>query len=375
MTHIDADYFDGISARRIAATITVADDLVIVTHDATSKQYERNSVRVQPQLLGAPRRIEFPDGSAAVVVDHAALESTFGISGNATLAHRLESHLGFVFVALIGVVIAVGLGYLYGVPWAAREIAQRLPIEIESQLGDASLKSLDSVIFKPSEMDAQTKTDISVAFARLRTAADLPDSVRLEFRQGGWIGANAFALPGGMVVVTDQLVGAMSEVPETAAVLAHELGHVHHRHSLQRLLQSSITALAAAAIYGDVASLTSVVVTVPTVLVQSAYSRDAEREADAFAFALLKQTGQSPRAFARAMAALEKAQIEAGTKSELPKKLGLSMPEETKKSSDRSETKAPRDDKRNDGVSYLSSHPDTAERIRAAEAAANEGSK
>ena len=59
MTHIDADYFDGISARRIAATITVADDLVIVTHDATSKQYERNSVRVQPQLLGAPRRIEF----------------------------------------------------------------------------------------------------------------------------------------------------------------------------------------------------------------------------------------------------------------------------------------------------------------------------
>lgn len=371
MTAINADYFDGLSARRIAATITVADDWVIVAHDAISKQYQRNAVRVQPQLLGAPRRIEFPDGSAAVVADHAALEAAFGISGKATLAHRLESHLGFVFVALIGVVIAVALGYLFGVPWAAREIAQRLPIKIESQLGDVSLTSLDGVIFKASELDARTKSDISVAFAQLRTAADLPNSVRLEFRQGGWMGANAFALPGGVVVVTDQLVNAMREVPETAAVLAHELGHVHHRHGLQRVLQSSITALAAAAIYGDVASLTTVVVSVPTVLVQSAYSRDAEREADAFAFALLKQTGQSPRAFARAMATLEKAQIEAVRKSELRKKLGLSPPEETSKSPEHADTKTPRDDKKNDGVSYLSSHPDTSDRIRAAEAEAS----
>lgn len=371
MRPIIAEYYDGKSARRVTATITVVGAIVVVARDQGSTEYARPLVRVQPQLKGAPRRIEFPDGSAAVTHEHAAVNSAFGPGSAQSLAHRLESHPGFVVSAVMGVIAAVVLSYLYAVPWVAREIAQHLPINIESQIAEVGLKSLDQAIFAPSTLDADLRAETAAAFIKLRDATDLPKTVRLEFRDGGWIGANAFALPGGVVVVTDQLVNAMPGVDETAAVLAHELGHVQHRHSLRHLLQTSISALAAAAIYGDVASLTGIAVTVPTALVHSGYSRDFEREADQFAFALLKKNGRSPKAFASAMTALEAAHKASRKESRLRKKLGF--PDETTSPPEAPDARKFPDATKRGGFDYFSTHPATAERIRAAEAAAATG--
>ena len=372
MNEINADYYDGKTAKRVAATIRVVGDVVVVARDRASSEYAVSSIHVQPQLRGTPRRIEFPDGSVAIATDHAAVEAAFGVRSAQTLAHRLESHLGFVFAAIIGVVVAVGLGYFYGVPWAAREIAQRLPINIESQIADAGIKSLDQLVFKPTELDAATRAKISAAFAEIRTATDLPPTVRLEFREGGWIGANAFALPGGLVVVTDQLVEIMPGVDETTAVLAHELGHVQYRHSLRHLLQDSISALAAAAIYGDVASLTGLAVTAPTVLAHNGYSRDFEREADGFAFALLKKTGRSPRAFASAMRELQKSHAGSSRKRSWRKTFGFPEPTPTDAptTADAPDKSNAPDTAKTSNFGYLSTHPATEERILAAEAAA-----
>jgi Zn-dependent protease with chaperone function len=359
VTPIHADYFDGKSATRRVATIMVAGEMVTVSWAEGAAEFPLRLTRVMPQLRGTPRRIEFPDGSAAIARDHAAVEAAFQVASARTLANRLESHLGFVFSALLGVIGAVVLGYLYGVPWVAREIAQRLPLEIESQIAEAGMKSLDQTVFAPTRLDADTRAKISAVFSELRAATHLPSTVRLEFRDGGWIGANAFALPGGVVVITDQLIEVLPVVDEAAAVLAHELGHVENRHSLRHVLQASIAALAAAAIYGDVASLTGIAVTAPTVLAHNGYSRDFEREADSFAFALLKETGRSPILFARAMRALETTLQEKRKENRLRKKLGLPEAE-----------KAPpeeRDASRHREFDYLSTHPPTEERIRAAE--------
>jgi Zn-dependent protease with chaperone function len=367
---IQAEYYDGKSARRIAATLIVVGDVVVVAREGTSSEYALPGVRVLPQLRGTPRRIEFPDGSAAMATDHAAIEAAFGVNSAHTLAHRLESHPGFVFAALIGVGVAVALGYFYGVPWAAQQIARRLPIGIESQIAEAGIKSLDQAIFEPTTLHADLRAETAAAFAELRAATDLPPTVRLEFRNGGWIGANALALPGGVVVVTDQLVNAMPGVNETAAVLAHELGHVQYRHSLRHLLQDSISALAAAAIYGDVASLTGIAVTAPTVLAHNGYSREFEREADSFAFTLLKKTGRSPKAFATAMRALEKSHQAGRTGSKWRKKLGLPDAEPSPpQPSPQNAPDSPDAGKKNSEFGYLSTHPATEERIRAAEAA------
>ncbi|MSQ59389.1 MAG: M48 family metallopeptidase [Betaproteobacteria bacterium] len=284
-----------------------------------------------------PRRIELPGGAVAVCEHNEAVDETFQLSSHATLAHRLESHAGFVLAALAGIAVSMAIGYLYGIPWVAGEIAQRIPVGIEKQLAEQSLKSLDQALFGPSELPSEKQKDISATFSALRQEAGLPGEVRLEYRAGHWIGANALALPGGVVIITDELVAAVPGKDEIAAVLAHELGHVHYRHSLRQLLQSSITAMTAMAIYGDVTAITGLAASVPAMLAHTGYSRAAERESDNLAFVLLKKTGRSPRAFASAMAALEQTS--------------------GKKNPGSGRAKIP---------GYLSTHPATDERIEAA---------
>ena len=92
--------------------------------------------------------------------------------------------------------------------------------------------------------------------------------------------------------------------------------------------------------------------------------RRGDREPDTFAFALLKKTGRSPAAFATAMRALEKSHRRNDKTSTLRKKIGLP---DDKPSPDRPDDA---DTGSKPKFGYLSTHPDTADRIRAAEAAA-----
>src|SRR5260221_210366 len=80
-----------------------------------------------------------------------------------------------------------------------------------------------------------------------------------------------------------ELVAAARNDDELRGVLAHEVGHVVHRDAMRLLVQSSATALLMLGLLGDVNSASSLVAAVPTALVNAAYSRDVEREADAFA--------------------------------------------------------------------------------------------
>ena len=77
-------------------------------------------------------------------------------------------------------------------------------------------------------------------------------------------------------------------------MLAHEVGHLYNRHSLRIVLQNSAVAVIIAAVTGDLTSITALSATVPTVLMQAKYSRDFEREADAFAFSYLKSVDIDP---------------------------------------------------------------------------------
>jgi Zn-dependent protease with chaperone function len=179
---------------------------------------------------------------------------------------------------------------------------------------------------------------LRAVFAGLRAGHPELSTAGLNFRDGGFIGANAFALPGGAIVMTDALVEALGDDDHIAAVLSHELGHVHYRHGARLILQASITALASAAVLGDVSSVASLAATIPTVMLHTSYTRDFERESDRFAFALLRQTGRSPRLFGESLAALEK------SRGNEPGKSGRQ-------------------------TGYLSSHPPTEERMKAAEEA------
>jgi predicted Zn-dependent protease len=160
---------------------------------------------------------------------------------------------------------------------------------------------------------------------------------RLEVRAGRALGANALALPSGIIILTDELVELARNDDEIAAVLAHEVGHVRGRHALRHVLQNSVSGLLIASLTGDLLSVTSLSAALPTALVDASFSREFEREADDAAMAWMKSAGVQPRGYAGILGRLQ-AQLDARN----------------------GRATGGRSPVRN----YLSTHPDTGERIR-----------
>ena len=119
---------------------------------------------------------------------------------------------------------------------------------------------------------------------------------------------NAFAAPGGLILVTRGLVQCCRNEDQLAAVLAHEIGHVEKMHGLRAIrsgrLSSALTVLAVEAgknLGGaQLAEITKAfdesINDIAGTLMNSGYSRKLEYEADAAAVAILKQAGYEPGA-------------------------------------------------------------------------------
>ena len=119
---------------------------------------------------------------------------------------------------------------------------------------------------------------------------------------------NAFAAPGGLILVTRGMLRCCPSEDAVAAVLAHEVGHVQYRHGLQSISRARITsALTILATEGaktlggrELAQLTEVfeesISDVVSTLVVNGYSRASEREADRTAVAILDRLGYNSTA-------------------------------------------------------------------------------
>jgi Zn-dependent protease with chaperone function len=225
----------------------------------------------------------------------------------------------------------------YGVPLLAERAAKALPPATEISMGKEVLTTLDRVLMKPSTLKRERRDELSALFMRVAGREGDAASYRLEFRSCPVVGANALALPSGIVIITDDLVKLAKHDDEIAAILAHELGHVRGRHVLRHIFQSSAAGLIVASLTGDLASITSMAATLPTLLVDASFSREFEREADDAAIAWMKSSGVPPRRYAEILGRLQ---------AELNVKHG----------------KAAGDG--NMVRNYLSTHPDTGERIR-----------
>lgn len=116
---------------------------------------------------------------------------------------------------------------------------------------------------------------------------------------------NAFAIPGGYVYVTRQLVALMNDEAELAFVMGHEVGHVAARHAQKREQRSglaSILAGIAGAVTGS--NIVGQVAGAGAQLYTLGYSRDQEREADSLGVRYLTRAGYDPLASGRILAAL-----------------------------------------------------------------------
>jgi predicted Zn-dependent protease len=316
MSTLQAVYYDGKTSDKRAVEIELAGPAQLIIRGLENElRYRLAEVRIAPRVGNTPRSIYLPGEAKCETSDNDAIDvflKRYRHAAGSAWLHTLESRLGYVALALVITAVAVWGLVEYGVPLLAKHVARALPPSVDAALGEQGLSALDRTFFAPSHLSEQRQQALRALFAE--TTADLPDEegLQLVFRSSPRIGANAFALPSGTIVVTDELVSLARRDDELVAVLAHEIGHVVHRHALRRVLQDSTVVLIIAAVTGDVTSITSLAATIPTVLVEAKYSRSFEREADDYALQYLRAHNIAPHYFADILLRMEHARPSRG---------------------------------------------------------------
>jgi Zn-dependent protease with chaperone function len=305
------EWFDGRSPRPLRVWVHCdGGELVLRMHgDAVTpeRRYPLKQVRWPERRSYGARQTELPDGSLIQHADAAEWDAWAQNNGRreSPVVGWMQSWRG-ALGAMAGTAAFLAVAWIWGVPWLSVAIAKVIPQSVEQRIGEVSLKQINALFLAPSELPDEKQAKLRKGFETLVQNAypenDAP-AWQLSFHASKSLGPNAFALPGGSIVVTDELVALLDDVPDaTLGILAHELGHVQHRHGLDLMVRASLVSAMVGLVIGDASGFLA---TVPATLATQAYSRDAERQADAQAAAMLHASGISPAVMATFFERLE----------------------------------------------------------------------
>lgn len=294
MDELAAEFFDGRSARAHPVRLHCEDGRLHVRGGGVELAVPLRAVQWPERTRHGVRVAELPGGASLHCADAHAWDAFAQHCGRRdSLVVRAQQSWRWVLASLATLALLLGALYHWGVPWAAGAALALIPPSVDQNVGDAALGSLDEHLLKPSELPVEQRQALRTAFEQA-LAAQPTGTVplhRLEFRRSR-LGPNAFALPGGAIVLTDELVTLVDGDPAViTGVLGHELGHVRQRHGMRLLLQVSAIGVLSSAVLGDFSTLLA---GVPVLVGQAAYTRDAEREADAESARILRDAGLSP---------------------------------------------------------------------------------
>jgi Zn-dependent protease with chaperone function len=358
---IKGKFYNGRHAGSRDIRIRLGDDGYLCAVPEGFEAVHVGAVSISVRVGNTPRHISLPSGALIETTDHERLDAWLAAQGmKPGWLHRLEKNLHFAIGALIGVaIIVVGFAF-WGIPWLSLKAAYALPPEINQYIGQGTLDTLDKRIFTNSTLVEERRRQLAARFIGIIPRDDAAIRYQLVFRGGGFIGANAFALPDGTIVVTDELVKLARNDEEILAILLHEIGHVLHRHSLRQVLSHSGLLALTTAITGDVSSAGSLVLAMPNILIDSSYSRDFETEADTYALEHGGEHGIASDRFADFMERLERCGMVLAEQSEAEE--AGQQAEETDCESE-VEAAEGAEPGHYSWFNYLSTHPPSAERI------------
>jgi len=189
-------------------------------------------------------------------------------------------------------VVALALPLLWS--WCVERAVAAIPTSVDRTLGD-HVKA-QTAIATPAHPQAAAALRAIVD----RLAAAAPAGHGFEFRVeiAGDDAVNAFAAPGGFMVVNRGLLAKAESADQIAGVLAHEMAHVLRRHGMRGLVNNAGLVLVMQAAFGDVGGLSATLAEGATLAVLSKHSRDQERDADAEGVRLLVRAGLDPNGVA-----------------------------------------------------------------------------
>ena len=234
-------------------------------------------------------------------------------------------------VAMVAMV-ALGTCTVQSIGSFAHTSADAIPWSVDTYIGKTAMESMD--LGGPKVEDEAITAVPKALVKKLGEAVDIPD-LELEIHVVESKQINAFALPGGQMVVFTGLLHHANSPEEVAGVLAHEIAHVTKRHGLERIIQSVGVITVVQLLMGDATGVMGMAVQLLTVATINNYSRDQESEADEEGVALLDAAGINPNGLAGFFEVLKE---ESPSDENTPEAL-------------------------QDALSWMSTHPDTDQRI------------
>ncbi len=299
MKKFSARYFDGKTARPEIVEVLIQNDLL---HIMLESDDENDITWLLPKCkkdtFSASRYLmvkneEFP----AATLEFRTVDADY-------MAEILGSDEGFIakiysnVLKANPVVLVVGgfasmafilFAYVFWLsPWVGERAVAVIPKSVEVTLG----KKMMSQFLAFDEINEEKSEQLQAFF----DACDFPTTYPIEvhYMEGGIV--NAFAAPGGQIVVYEGLINKSECWDEVAGVLAHELAHVENRHSFKMLCRSVSSYILLSYITGDVAGITSIILENANQLNELSYSRAYEKEADLTGLGFMKASQFRPEA-------------------------------------------------------------------------------
>ena len=297
MSTFTGTYFDSQSSKPVQVGITF-EGTTLRLQDCTAVLPDivvpLQNCSATPPLGKTCRSLILPGGARCETRDAellALVDSHRGPAGSARIVNFLESGWKTALACLLGLFLCLWGFVATGIPFLAKIAAAAVPAAITERLSRQTLAVLDTRFLEPSELGADRSVHLQNLFHGLVDRKKSPTHYRLEFRKSDHVGANAFALPSGLIVMTDELVGLAENDRELIGVMAHEIAHVENRHGLRVLFQNAGALLLVSALAGDVSSISAAGEALPKLLIESGYSRRFEKEADRAAGTYLIRMG------------------------------------------------------------------------------------
>jgi predicted Zn-dependent protease len=200
--------------------------------------------------------------------------------GKTTLFDRLG--VAGLIVAMLLLILPLMAAYFWLVPWIAEQAAQKVSVAVERQIGEPIFQSLTASY----QLDSAATTRVQAFYDSLHFGGPYPMKITVVREPV----VNAFAVPGGNIVVFDAILSIMETPDELAALLAHEASHVLLRHSTRSIFRSMAANAVLATLLGDFGTITTLIATQGDKLSGLSYSRSLEQEADNQGLQLLEKS-------------------------------------------------------------------------------------
>lgn len=285
---VEGKLYDGQTSQSQQVTLEENGEFGLkLTMDNKSHLITWDDIKVSDRLGNSARYIELKtygrfetrdnDGVDQLIENHSDYR-------RGMLLHKMENSYRWITSALVVTIIFSFSVVKWGVPWLADTIAHSLPDKTTDYIQNKAFEQFEKNFLKPSELSAKRQAEIVALHESVIKKFNAEEkNYRFMIRKASdGIGANAFAFPSGVIVMTDQLIELADNDTQIVGVLAHEVGHLEEKHSLRQIIRGSMLTILAAWISGDVSGTLSGVITAPVALLELSYSREFETEADSY---------------------------------------------------------------------------------------------